>query len=135
LGHNANNVNGGDGNVTLQVGTLIEGAGSPSISSATTDPANVRITSSGIQSNVTVTANATTLQMTVPIELVNRIDTPGALPYTNHWLIYNKDSATQVPSPFYKVRFIGQNDWAGHGDTGHVVDSATSYKKNRRLEW
>ncbi len=53
---------------------------------------------------------------------------------TNRWLIYNKDTNT-TPSPFYRVRFIGQSDWAGHGDTGHVVDSNVSTKKNRRLGW
>jgi len=39
------------------------------------------------------------------------------------------------PSPFYKVRFIGQAGWAGHGDTGNVVESNASTKKNRRLGW
>jgi len=53
---------------------------------------------------------------------------------TNRWLIYNEDNDS-IPSPFYRVRFIGHNDWAGHGDTGHVVDNNVSTKKNRRLGW
>jgi len=50
-------------------------------------------------------------------------------------LIYNPASAILAPDPFYKVRFIGTSGWAGLGKTGHVVDSNTSIKKNRRLEW
>lgn len=131
----------GDGNITLLAGSPTEGAGSPSVSSATADPANVQITSDGVQPNVTVTANATQLPMTVPIELVHNIDDPSGLPYyigtppyTNRWLIYNQDAA-EPPVPFYKVRFIGESGWAGYGDTGHVVDSNASTKKNRRLGW
>ncbi len=56
-------------------------------------------------------------------------------PYTNTWLIYNAESANSISDPFYKVRFIGTSDWAGEGDTGHVVDSNASTKKNRRLGW
>ena len=53
---------------------------------------------------------------------------------TNNWVIYNENN-NSVPSPFYRVRFIGQSAWAGHGDTGHVVDRNVSVKKNRRLGW
>ncbi|GIT98414.1 DUF11 domain-containing protein [Sulfurovum sp. TSL1] len=129
-----------DGNVTLQTG-IITPSGTASISSTiSTDPAAVRITSGGIDPDVTVTATSSDRPMTVPIELVHNI-LPLTLPYytatppyTNSWLIYNEDSLN-LPSPFYKVRFIGSSDWAGHGDTGHVVDSNVSTKKNRRLEW
>ena len=139
LGHTENSTRH-DGNITLQIGTITP-SGSASISSPiSTDPAQVRITVNGIDRNVTVTATSTDRPMIVPIELVHNI-LPFTLPYytatppyTNSWLIYNEDSL-ELPSPFYKVRFIGTSDWAGHGDTGHVVDSNVSTKKNRRLEW
>jgi len=143
LGHDASSFE--DGNVTLQIVTSTI---TPSGATASVAPTNVRITPSpgntppgGIDTNVTVTADTDERPMTVPIQLVNRIDTstpgyvPLASPYTNHWLIYNEESATEVPSPFYKVRFIGISDWAGHGDTGNVVESNASTKKNRRLGW
>jgi len=135
LGHQENSTQH-DGNVTLQIGNVIQGAGSPSVS-----PTNVQITTDGKNENVTVTSNATTLPMTVEIELVNNIDplSPGysavASPYTNNWLIYNKNSATVVPEPFYKVRFINISDWAGVGETGYVLDTNASSRKTKRLDW
>ncbi len=126
-----------DGNITIQIGTPTEGAGSPAVA-----PTTVAITAGGINTGVTVTSNATSVPMTVPIELVNSIDSGSAgyklplmKPYTNTWLIYNAESANSISDPFYKVRFIGTSDWAGEGDTGHVVDSNASTKKNRRLGW
>jgi len=53
---------------------------------------------------------------------------------TNTWLIYNKD-ADSIPSPFYRVRFIGTSGWTGKGKTGHVVGDDINEKKTRRLEW
>jgi hypothetical protein len=54
---------------------------------------------------------------------------------TNDWLIYNPN-ANVIPNPFYRVRFVSPSSgWAGHGDTGNVVDSAPSYEKNKRLGW
>jgi len=144
LGHDDNNVNGGDGNITLVVGSpLLKGSGSPTINTQTNPTAiNTNIinpitsTDPGIDTNIIVAHGTTpSLPMIVPIELINRIDTPGVSPYTNHWLIYNINSDNTAPSPFYKVEFIGISGWAGHGDTGHVVDSNTSTKKNRRLGW
>ncbi len=129
-----------DGNVTLQTGTIIP-PGTASVSSAiSTDPAEVQITSLGIDQTVAVSATSVNRPMTVPIELVHNMlpfSQPyytASPPYTNSWLIYNEDSLA-LPSPFYKVRFIGISDWAGHGDTGHVVGGSTSTKKNRRLGW
>ena len=52
---------------------------------------------------------------------------------TNAWLIYNPDNPW-TPSPFYQVEFIGSAEWAGYGDTGHVVGGSSSRQKNRRLE-
>jgi len=53
---------------------------------------------------------------------------------TDTWLIYNPDK-DQEPSPFYRVRFIQQNGWAGYGKTGNVVESNASKYRNRRMEW
>jgi len=125
----------GDGNITLRTGATEVtpvGAGAPTVT-----PTNVQIMANAQQANVTVTSNATTLPMTAEIELVRESVLAPTI-YTNEWLIYNPntDAILQAsPSPFYKVRFIGTSGWAGHGDTGHVVDSNTSIKKNRRLGW
>jgi len=58
---------------------------------------------------------------------------------TSKWLIYDPFDASTIrpvsPLPFYRVRFIGTSDWAGHGDTGHVVGGTTNIKKNQRLGW
>ncbi len=126
---NHNDLNG-DGNITLRTGTPLEGSGSPSIV-----PENVQISLNGRNENVTVTSNATSLPLTVPIELVRESDVTAPSIFSNEWLIYNPDSAFTAPTPFYRVRFIGTSGWAGHGDTGHVVDSNVSTKKNRRLGW
>ena len=129
-----------DGNVTLTVGAVTP-AGTASVASTiSADPAKVQIISSGIDPTVTVTATSADRPMTVDIELVHNM-LPVTLsyytatpPYTNSWLIYNANTL-EIPSPFYKVRFIGTSDWAGHGDTGHVVGGSTNTKKNRRLGW
>jgi uncharacterized repeat protein (TIGR01451 family) len=116
----------GDGNITLSQPIVTEGAGAPTV---TTD---VTVVVSGQDNDINVTSNATTLPMTVDINLsvTNPTD-------TNTWLIYNLDENNNLsnPDPFYKVRFIGQSGWTGHGDTGHVVDSNVSEKKNKRLGW
>jgi hypothetical protein len=131
-----------DGKITLLVGTVTP-SGTASVSSQNPvtvppDPAEVRITSGGIDQDVDVTATSTNRPMTVNIELVQSIDASlpysSTSPYTDSWLIYNED-LPEPPYPFYKVYFIGASEWAGHGDTGHVVDSNASIKKNRRLGW
>ena len=104
-----------DGNITLEAST----------GASVTSPVVINDSGGVNNPDVNVSAGVATRPLEVNIDF-------GAA--TNRWLIYNKDNNT-TPIPFYRVRFIGQNDWAGHGDTGHVVDSATSYKKNRRLEW
>jgi len=129
----------GDGNVTLVVGDpLLKGSGSPTINTQTNpNHAAINIISAGVNTNVIVTKGANpTLPMIVPIELVNNIETTPS--YTNRWLIYNEDTDSflqALPSPFFKVEFIGVSGWAGHGDTGHVVEDDPSTKKNRRLGW
>jgi len=111
-----------DGNITLDVNATTPGA-----SVAPSDPTAVAINNSGGVNNpdVRVTATVADRPLDVYIDF-------GA--NTNRWLIYNKSQNT-IPTHFYRVEFIGQMDWAGHGDTGHVVDSNISTKKNRRLSW
>jgi len=131
LGHRENATQH-DGNVTLKIdlpGNVIEGAGSPVVA-----PTTVPIIAGAKNENVAVTSNATALPMTVEVELVRESDTPTPSAYTNEWLEYNPSNPIPL-SPFYKVRFVGESGWAGYGDTGHVVDTDASTKKNRRLGW
>jgi hypothetical protein len=111
----AHNQTNNDGNITLTA----DNGGS------VTSPVN--ITSGGINSNVTVSIPSNT---TRPVT-VNMTFATGS----NGWLIYNPNSPSLDPDPFYKVRFIGTADWAGYGKTGHVLDTNASTKKNRRLNW
>jgi len=71
-----------------------------------------------------VSALVSTRPLTVDINLTG----------TDPWLIYNPD-ANAEPAPFYRVRFVGQSGWTGHGRTGNVVESNASKRKLRRLEW
>ena len=121
-GHNETR---GDGNITLvSPPTVIEGAGSPTV---TTD---VTILANGRDGNITVTSGSTTLPMTVEIMLDTTPSTD-----TNSWLIYNPDDAILDPTPFYKVRFINRSGWSGVGATGHVLDVNASSRKTKRLNW
>ncbi|HID94386.1 MAG TPA: hypothetical protein EYP60_09885 [bacterium (Candidatus Stahlbacteria)] len=133
-GHNANR---GDGNITIAAGTpLIEGSGSPTINGqANPNTTNVMIVSNGEDRTVSVSSgNSPTLPMTVPLELIQDGDT-AAPPYTNEWLIYNKDFPAP-PTPFYKVQFLGgESEWTGVGETGYIVDINASRKKLKRLDW
>jgi hypothetical protein len=80
----------------------------------------------GFDDTVEVTASVNTRPLDVDINFASG---------TNIWLIYNKDSAILVPSPFYHIRFINTGGWTGHGQTGHVVGDDINNKKTRRLEW
>ncbi len=83
--------------------------------------------SGGTQENVTVSYNdRNTRPHIVNIDL--------NVSETAPWLIYNPDF-DGVPTPFYRVRFVGNGGWLGHGKTGHVVDSNASRRKSKRLEW
>ena len=107
----------GDGVVTLQStsnGTVSPAAPTP------IDPTN------GIDSSVVVTHTVAILPDVVDIDFGSG---------TNRWLIYN-ESEDAVPSPFYRVRFIGTGSgWTGYGKTGHVTGGSMNSKKTRRLEW
>ncbi len=122
----------GDGDVTLQIGTIIEGAGSPQINLSNTS--NIQIESGGINSNVSISLNGSAVPLTVLMDFVEDGDIL-APPSVNKWLIYNKDDPTLTPSPFYKVRFIGGSEWTGEGETGYIIDTDASYKKIKRLDW
>ncbi|MCO4845872.1 MAG: DUF11 domain-containing protein [Sulfurovum sp.] len=126
LGHRtANN----DGNITLIDGNMPEG-NSDNWSVTPT----VNITANAIDTNIAVSRGTTNLILPLTVE----IDLDEAPTLTNRWLIYNEDTddiLRNAPSPLYKVRFIGTSGWAGHGKTGHVVDSNVSIKKHRRLGW
>ncbi|MBT8349164.1 MAG: hypothetical protein HKP62_06950, partial [Sulfurovum sp.] len=120
----------GDGNITLiSPPTVITGAGNPTITPDT--DVTVIPAQPGVDTDVYVNSGATT---SLPMSVEIFLDTTPSTD-TNSWLIYNTASEFSDPDPFYKVRFIGAAGWAGHGDTGHVVDSNTSAKKNRRLGW
>lgn len=119
-------VNNNDGNITLKVGDISPTTGTGNASVDT----DVMIASEGKDNTIEVQYVSGAKPMVVNIDLDESLPT-----YTNHWLIYNPNNAILAPSPFYKVRFIGTAGWAGHGDTGHVVDSNTSTNKNRRLGW
>lgn len=97
------------------------------------------ITSRGEDSTIAVNKGTSVLPSIVPVNLaVYNSTTPAPGTYTDRWLIYNPESATQAPSSFYRVRFIGAtgvSNWAGKGDTGHVVGGNANSKKSRRVEW
>ncbi|GEM_PF-4681679 len=101
-----------DGNITLKsdIGTV---------------SSTVNITNNGIDKNIEVMPPET-LPATVNITF----DTG-----TNSWLVYNPNSDILDPNPFYQVNFVGTMDWAGYGQTGNVLDSNSSTKKNKRLGW
>ena len=80
---------------------------------------------SGIDNSITVTKPATNSNSTVDIDFA-----PGSA----RWLVYNP-TTDSVPSPFYRVRFIGSSGWTGLGKTGHVVGDDINAKRNRRVEW
>jgi hypothetical protein len=122
--HNSLN---GDGTVGLNVGTPIEGSGIPTISTS-----NVQIIS-GENTTLTISRGPNpTLPMTVP---VNIMLLPNPI-YTDRWLLYNEyNNSVPTPNTLYKVRFIGQQGWVGHGDTGNVVEGSSHKKKNQRLGW
>jgi len=122
-----------DGNIVFGLGTPTEGSGTPTISAT-----SATIISEGEDKTISVGRGPSpTLPLTVPINFVvnDPANPPAPLNYTDRWLIYNPESATAIPSPFYRVRFIGSSGWAGQGDTGHVVGGAANTKKNKRLEW
>ena len=106
-----------DGNITLVAST----------GGDVTNDNPVAINNSGGINNPNVNVSATVA--TRPLDVF--IDFGSD---TSRWLIYNP-YIDAVPSPYYRVRFIGESDWAGAGDTGHTVGGETNIQKNRRLGW
>lgn len=124
------NQNTQDGNIELQ--------SSPATALNKTSASIEEISGTeGEDMTINVSRGVATLPSIVPVNLVvnDPANPPAPANYTDRWLIYNEYNATQPPSPFYRVRFIGSSGWAGHGDTGNVVGGAASDKKNKRLEW
>lgn len=126
------NTSANDGNVTLAKHNPPYEGGSgdwdvnPKLLSIQPDGVN-----NGIDNSIIVSRGTNpTLPLTVGIDLDTTTDLT-----TGKWLIYNPDSSVSDPIPFYKVRFVGQSGWAGYGDTGHVVETNSSTKKNKRLGW
>ncbi len=110
----------GDGNVTLTVAAS-NGSVSPY------DPSAITLTN-GIDGSVSVTNGSSTLPNIVDVDLGTN---------TNTWLIYNRD-ADSIPSPFYRVRFIGSGTWSTTGNlpgVGNVVGDNVSKKRSNRVEW
>jgi len=117
-----------DGNVTLVKGAILEGAAGLSW---TVLPTDVNISANGLDNNIVVSNTSGVTPLTVAIDLDRTL--PSS---TNSWLIYNEFDPILIPSPFYKVRFIGQQaSWTGEGQTGHVVDTNASYKKSNKMNW
>jgi hypothetical protein len=124
------NESGGDGDVRLiSPPTVVLGSGSGTV---TTDVNLIN----GQDTTVTVTHDNGPLPITYDIflETSSTAASPSA-PVTNSWVIYNADSPTLDPDPFYKVRFTGDSGWAGVGETGHVLDINASTTKTKRLNW
>jgi len=129
LDHRTNNLTDAHGDVVLQTGTVTEGPGNPTVTPAS--PNALSITANATDNAVSVSSGGNpTLPLTVEIDLqIN-----PATPVTDRWLIYNEYSNT-VPSPFYKVRFIGDSNWTGVGDEGMVVGTGASKRNTKRLDW
>ncbi len=118
-----NNQDGRDGNIELKsdpVGALIT--------------TGTSISSEGVDNSINVIRGVAVPPLTVPVNLVGN----DSANYIDRWLIYNPDNATQLPTSFYRVRFINDaalSGWSGHGKTGNVVGDDINSKKTRRLEW
>jgi hypothetical protein len=131
----------GDGNITLRMASHVyEGNGNPLID-AKMYPSGTDITIlllNNAEKNATIGAGAgPTLPMTVGIEIVKKSNTPIAgSTYTDYWLWHNPDSGINLPSPLYKVRFLGPDAaWSGVGDTGHAIDVNMSKAETNRMDW
>ncbi|MGC9351488.1 MAG: hypothetical protein ACP5D3_05825, partial [Sulfurovum sp.] len=108
----------GDGNITLENPPAVAlGSGSGSVDT------DVNIIN-GVDNTIQVTHSGS-LPTTYDINLTT----------TNSWLIYNADSPSADPNPFYKVRFTGDSGWAGVGATGYVLDINASTTNTKRLNW
>jgi len=126
------NINTQDGNVTItEVNPPIEGSGNWDIGPGTAITQELNLTNgSDTDINVTRDASGVTLPLTVQIDIDNTL---GA---TDSWMIYNPDDPILLPTPFYKVRFIGsQAGWTGVGDTGHVLENNASHINTKRMNW
>lgn len=118
----------GDGKVVLKTYSVIEGVGTPIVENPV-----VKVEASGTSDTASVKANATTRPMTTLIKF--EMDDTLA-DYTNEWMVYNEESATADPEPFYKVRFITpRSGWTGIGETGNVVNQNSTLKRTKKMNW
>jgi hypothetical protein len=118
----------GDGDIVLSAGTPTEGSGAPSVA-----PTVTNIISEARDGTITVSSGADpVLPLTVPVNLVTD---PALANFTDRWMIYNPNNAVLAPSPFYRVRFIGNSTWTGIGQTGNVVGTPINAQKTKRLDW
>lgn len=129
IDHSTNTTNE-DGDIVLERGNITEGGGNPTVTPGT--PNKLTIITDAIDSNVVVARGANpTLPMTVEIDF----ETDNTLAdFTDTWLIHNEYD-NSVPSPFYKVRFLGDSNWTGIGDEGMVVGTEASRRDSKRLDW
>ena len=127
INHNSND---SDGDIVLVRGTITEGSGNPTVAPAS--PNALTNFANATDPTVLVAQGANpTLPMTVEIDF----DTNPALTrFTDEWLIHNEYN-NLVPTPFYKVRFIGDSNWTGIGDEGMVIGTEASKRKTKRLDW
>ena len=122
-----------DGNIVFTLGSPTEGSGSPTLNTT-----SATITSDGKDTTIAVNRGSNpVLPLAVPVNLIvnDPNNPPAPANYTDRWLIYNENNATQPPSPFYRVRFIGNSTWSGIGKTGNVVGNDAGSKKTKRLDW
>jgi hypothetical protein len=126
--NNFGNLVNHDGNIELVEGIVYQGSGYPQLSATTID-----INNNGTNDNISVSkGNGATLPLEVGIDLVANPTQPN---YTDRWLIYNQYSTNQAPSPFYRVRFIGNAIWSGVGKTGNVVGTDANTQTTKRMDW
>ncbi len=124
--HNSTN---GDGNIVLSI------PAQGSFANTTQGTVSANITSNGTNNAISVFNLSGNTPVTYPIDFVLfNLATPAA-PYTDRWLIYNLYDALLAPSPFYRVRFIGNSIWTGRGMTGNIVGTEAASRKTKRLDW
>jgi len=118
----------GDGSIVLTAESS-DGNDAPSINGS--DPLSIGVVGTSVADNVTVSdGGITTRPLSVQVDFVTGL--PGTA--TDQWLIFNP-SKDEIPTPFYRVNFIGNSDWVGYGETGNVVESNSSRIRTNRVEW
>jgi ABC-type uncharacterized transport system substrate-binding protein len=81
----------------------------------------------GEDNNISVSKEDATLPFTFPIEI--REVTSAK------WLLFNTYDLDEIPKPYYKVRFVGDSNWTGVGETGKVIGAREGKKSTSRVGW